>query len=116
MSQAKTFFASAFNSTSPYREPITELLELLEDAEIITPENKQQTINIALNYLEDNSDFITIVWCADDVMEIAIQRNLDLSKEDCLTVLKLAESHHDAALGINWLSLDTALDIFISNS
>jgi hypothetical protein len=36
MSQAKTFFASAFNSTSPYREAITELLELLEDAEIIT--------------------------------------------------------------------------------
>jgi hypothetical protein len=62
MSQAKTFFASAFNSTSPYREAITELLELLEDAEIITPANKQQTIDIALNYLEENSDFITIIW------------------------------------------------------
>jgi hypothetical protein len=115
MSPTKTFFASTINSVSPYREPITELLELLEDAEIITPKNKQQTIDIALNYLEDNSDFITIVWCADDVMEIATQRNLDLSKEDCLKVLKLAESRHDAELGINWLSLDAALDEFTSN-
>ena len=63
----QSIFASTFNSTSPYRQPITEVLQLLEDAEIITPENKQQTIDLANNYLEDNSDFIAIIWCADDL-------------------------------------------------
>lgn len=51
MSQTKTFFASAFNSISPYREPVIELLELLEDAEIITPENKQQTLDSIISNL-----------------------------------------------------------------
>jgi hypothetical protein len=112
---SQTIFSATFNSTSPYQQPITEVLQLLEDAKIITPENKQQAIDLALNYLDDNSDIIAIIWCADDVMEIATRRNLDLSQEDCLKVLELAKSTHDRELGITWLSLDTALDIIVSN-
>ncbi|NJK58820.1 MAG: hypothetical protein HC939_24000 [Pleurocapsa sp. SU_5_0] len=63
---SQSIFSSTFNSSSPYRDAITEVLQLLEDAEIITPENQPQAITIAQEYLEDNSDFINIIWSADD--------------------------------------------------
>jgi hypothetical protein len=112
---SQTIFTATFNSTSPYREPITEVLQLLEDAKIITPENKQQAIDLALNFLDDNSDIIAIIWCADDVLEIATQKGLNLSQEDCLEVLQSLKSNHDSELGISWNSLHFALDYFVSN-
>ena len=106
----QSIFASTFNSNSPYRQAITEVLQLLEDAEIITSENKQQTIDIAKSYLEDNSDFITIIWCTDDVLEVATEKGLNLSLEQCLEVLDYLENNHDANYGISWNTIHFALD------
>lgn len=107
---SQSVFSATFNSSSPYREAITEILQLLEDSEIITPDNQQQAIAIAQDYLEDNSDFISIFWCADDVLSVADDRHLKLTKEQCLDVLDYLESNHDANIGISWDSIGFAFD------
>lgn len=105
-----SIYASTFNSRNPYRGAVTELLQLLEDAEILTPENKPQAIAIAIDYLDDNSDFISIQWCADDVLSIADEKNLNLSHDQCLEVLDYLEDNHDANYGLSWNSIHCALD------
>ena len=104
-----------FPSSSPYREPITELLQLLINAQIIPPNNKQQAIAIAQDYLENHSDFINITWSADDVLEVADERGLKLSQEQALEVLDSLEDNHDACYGINWDTIYYTLDSFDSN-
>ncbi|NJK58796.1 MAG: hypothetical protein HC939_23855 [Pleurocapsa sp. SU_5_0] len=57
---SNSIFSATFCSSSPYRTPIAEVLQLLENAEIITSDNKKQAIAIAKRYLKHHSDFISI--------------------------------------------------------
>ena len=41
---------------------------------------------------------IAAIWCVEDVLEI----RPDLTKEQAMDVLRKAEKHHDATIGINW--------------
>jgi len=104
-----SIFSATFHSSSPYRTAITEVLQLLENANIITPQNQHQAIAIALDYLDDNSDIISIIWSADDVLSVADELGLKLSKEQCLEVLELLEDNHDANYGICWESIHCAI-------
>ncbi len=45
---------------------------------------------------------ISIEWSTPDVLEVAP----DLTEEEADRVLELAESHHDANEGINWIVLE----------
>lgn len=105
-----SIFSATFKSSSPYRDSITEILRLLEDANIITPNNQQQAISIAQDYLDDNSDSIDIIWCADNVLSVADGRGIKLSKDQCLEVLNYLDSNHDGNYGISWLTIECALD------
>ena len=99
-----------FNSSSPYTQPITDLLQLLNDARIISSDNQERAKAIAHDYLEQHSDFISITWDIDDVKAVASDRNLQLTHEHCLNVLDYIESNHDANIGVSWNSIHFALD------
>ena len=99
-----------FPSSSPYREPVSKLLQLLESAEIITPDNKEKAIAIAKTFLENNSDFISINWSAVDVLEVAKERNFQLSTEQTFEILEYLEHNHDANYGISWDTIHCAFD------
>jgi|GEM_PF-1894251 len=99
-----------FNSSSSYTEPIADLLQLLNDARIISSGNQERAKAIAHDYLEQHSDFISITWDIDDVKAVASDRNLQLTNEHCLDVLDYIESNHDANIGISWDSIHFALD------
>ena len=45
---------------------------------------------------------INIKWCIDDVLWIAKNRKIKLTKKEASDVLSLAERRHDASIGINW--------------
>ena len=98
------------NSSSPYTETITDLLQLLTDAGIISPDNQERAKAIAHDYLERHSDFISINWDIDDVKGVASDRNLQLTDDHCLDVLDYIESNHDANIGVSWNSIHFALD------
>ena len=98
------------NSSSPYTETITDLLQLLTDAGIISPDNQERAKAIAHDYLGRHSSFISITWDIDDVKGVARDRNLQLTDEHCLNVLDYIESNHDANIGISWDSIHFALD------
>ncbi|MCC0175805.1 hypothetical protein I4641_02265, partial [Waterburya agarophytonicola K14] len=98
------------NSSSPYTETITDLLQLLTDAGVISHDNQERAKAVAHNYLEQHSDFISITWDVDDVKAVARDRNLQLTNEHCLDVLDYIESNHDANIGISWDSVHFALD------
>ncbi|MEL6930986.1 MAG: hypothetical protein AAFO95_20520 [Cyanobacteria bacterium J06600_6] len=99
-----------FNFSSPYTEPITDLLQILTDAHIISPDNQERAKAIAHDYLEQHSNFISITWDIDDVQGVASDRNLQLTDEHCLDVLDYLEANHDANYGIAWDSIRFALD------
>ena len=99
-----------FDSSSPYTEPITDLLQLLTDANIISPDDQEGAKAIAHDYLERHSSFISITWDIDDVKGVASGRSLQLTDEHCLEVLDYIESNHDANNGISWDSIHFALD------
>jgi hypothetical protein len=107
---SNSFFAATANSSSPYKTATTEILQLLEDAEIITSNNKKQAIALAKRYLDHNSDFISITWCVDDILMVADGRNLKLSQQQCKDVLLCLKDNHDASCGISWLTIECALD------
>ena len=60
-----------FNSSSPFQEPITNLLQLLTDAQIISSDQQELAQAIAQDYLEQHSNFISINWDVDDVKGVA---------------------------------------------
>lgn len=104
------------NSNSPYCNTIADFLELLENANIVNSFNKEQAFKIAIDYLRDNSDCIAIIWNVDDVLEIAKEKNIKLSHSEALDILDYIESNHDANYGINWTTIDCALNYYHSSN
>lgn len=92
MTEYNSIFSSTFNSRSPYRDTIVEFFECLEDANIINSANKQKAIEIALEHLKNNSDFIMFVVTVDDVLDIATGEKIDISIPECLAVLDYLQS------------------------
>ena len=51
-------------------------------------------------------DSITITWHIDDVKEI----RPDLTDDQCRKVLQASKRHHNAEIGINWITLQVVAD------
>ncbi len=45
---------------------------------------------------------ISIVWCADDVIQTAKEKGVELTDRQISDVLSLMQDKHDATIGMNW--------------
>lgn len=63
----------------------------------------------ALKLLE-SPDTIFIEWGIEDVLEVAKQQKKRITKKQARTILQNIEHRHDAELGVNWLTIECALD------
>jgi precorrin-6B methylase 2 len=63
----------------------------------------------ALKLLE-SPDTIFIEWSIEDVIEVAKQQKMRVTNKQAREVLSNIERHHDASLGVNWMTIECALD------
>lgn len=63
----------------------------------------------ALKLLE-SPDTIFIEWSIDDVLEVAKQQKRRITKKQAREILSNIERHHDAELGVNWMTIECALE------
>lgn len=54
-------------------------------------------------------------WSIEDVRNVAETNGIDeeLTDEDCLNILRVAETAFDANIGLNWDSIGSAIDFYI---
>lgn len=52
----------------------------------------------------------SVKWSWEDVYEVAKQRGVEISKELAQEILEDMIYHHDAELGISWITIDCYLD------
>jgi len=58
---------------------------------------------------------LRVEWCIEDVRQYMEESGADqstMTDNDCLNVLKIMADNHDAELGINWNSIDAALEYY----
>ena len=99
---------------------ITEQLQLLAKAGVITGENMQKATEVLEGYWEDK---YLIVWDVNDVLsyEFPDESNeptpagelYGLTREDAINILGLIK--HDAGLGVTWLNIEYAIQEYIEN-
>lgn len=53
---------------------------------------------------------ITITWGDDDVRHQASQMGVTLTDEQIINVLNLVDNNHDAALGVTWDTIESAIE------
>ena len=73
----------------------------------------QNGIAISGDLLEDSDDQISITWSVDDILQQALTRNIQLSRENCQEILESIEDNYNADLGINWDIIDFAIDNYL---
>jgi len=101
-------------------QTITEQLQRLAEAGVITGENMQKATEALEGYWEDK---YLIVWEADDVLSYEFPDEAGeprpagelygLTREDAINILGLIE--HDAGLGVTWLNIEYAIQEYIEN-
>ena len=102
------------------KHTITEQLQRLAEAGVITGENMQKATEVLEGYWEDK---YLIVWDTDDVLNYEFPDASDeptpaeklygLTREDAIAILGLIE--HDAGLGVTWLSIEQAIQEYVEN-
>ena len=68
----------------------------------------------AYNEMADKDGFICIRWGWQDVESRANDRDISLTKDQCMDILMYADRRHDACIGISWDVLDVYIDMEIS--
>jgi hypothetical protein len=82
----------------------------------VLPEEIEAIRDACNDYLRDKEvDSIDIVWCVDDVFNVMYdyEEKDTYSEEDyeiARAVLQYVKNHHDATIGVNWETLEYALD------
>jgi len=71
------------------------------------PAKTKSLLNQLNNYMEYK---ITITWNDDDVRHVASQMGVLLSNEQIINVLDYVEHNHDANYGINWDTIQWAIE------
>jgi len=67
---------------------------------------------------DTRGDEVSITWCIEDVKQRIEERNeageeIEMSDDECRTVLRALERKHDATIGINWDTIDYWIDEII---
>ena len=58
---------------------------------------------------------LRVEWCIEDVRQYMEESGADqdtMTDNDCLNVLKIMADNHDAEIGINWDTIDAALEYY----
>lgn len=64
-----------------------------------------------LNRLYQPDEHIAVaIWCEDDVIERAQERNMTVTREEAREILSTIDSKQDCSIGINWDVLDVYID------
>jgi hypothetical protein len=61
--------------------------------------------------IEDPRDIILNKWCVEDVLCVAKDRKVKLTKKQARKILADIDHHHDASIGINWDVIDCHIDM-----
>jgi hypothetical protein len=69
------------------------------------------------NVIQNNEGewVLRIEWCIEDVRQYMEDSGADqstMTDNDCLNILKIMADNHDAELGINWDTIDAALEYY----
>lgn len=81
----------------------------------VLPEEIEAIRDACNAYLEDKQvDSVDITWCVDDVFTLMYDEEQESYTEEdyeiARAVLQYAKNHHDANVGVNWESLEWALN------
>jgi hypothetical protein len=52
----------------------------------------------------------TAIWCEEDVLGRAKEMGIKITRKKVQEILDDIEQHHDAELGISWMTLDCAIE------
>lgn len=63
----------------------------------------------------DSDEYALAVWCVDDVLELAENKGITLSRDEALEVMDSVGRNHDAEIGINWDVISHWIDIVVSD-
>ena len=58
---------------------------------------------------------LRVEWCIEDVRQYMEESGADqntMTDNDCLNVLRIMADNHDAEIGINWDTIDAALEYY----
>ena len=58
---------------------------------------------------------LRVEWCIEDVRQYMEESEADqdtMTDNDCLNILKIMADNHDAEIGINWDTIDAALEYY----
>jgi hypothetical protein len=54
-------------------------------------------------------------WCFEDIRNVNNDwHEYNLSDEDCLNIMRIAETSFDANIGLNWDSISSAIDFYFN--
>jgi hypothetical protein len=106
------------------QEIIDAIIEAFKDKPIkafVESSDEFEDVTISLNELTDRASAIAdkvispnalySVWWTDDIKS----RDESLTEEECRLILHIVEHSHDATIGINWDTIDNAIDEYRSD-
>ena len=70
-----------------------------------------QVFPVSLSTSSVNS-LIDIIWTVEDIREVATNKGLSLTNDECVLILESLEDNYDASIGINWDLLNLAIDSY----
>ncbi len=92
---------------------IDEMINKLAADGIISDKDKPEAVESLKAHWEDK---IAVIWCVDDVIERASERDLKLSRTTAIEVLNSMQRGHDCELGITWITIDCHIDNIINGT
>ena len=58
---------------------------------------------------------IHFIWTIDEVKEVARQKKLSLTDNECTTIFESIEEDYHPSIGVNWDIIGIAIDSFFDN-
>ena len=70
------------------------------------------TVSEAIKRLKWNKKqhIAVAIWCENDVLERARERNIEITKEEAAEIIDKIDNKQDCELGITWTTIDCYLD------
>jgi hypothetical protein len=66
---------------------------------------KQELLNIVQRLPDDGRSFAWAIWEREDVINQAMENNIEITPEEADAVIEAMDHHHDSSLGLSWVVL-----------
>jgi hypothetical protein len=108
--QSRRNFAVLVSAIQSRGKSLSEAIRL---AEFSFKRKQSDPVEQAKETLKENGYFVDNMWQRDDVICQAGNMDIELTDEQIDSVMSILSKHFDAGIGINWDSIESAIEVVI---